>query len=176
LQSNGCMRTPNVFLAYAPRGPGLRCALAYLTSERDVYGWFTGPRHDASIASAFFLIEDFYTNRPTRYEAVHHADLHSAWSLDEARRHELARMQDAFAREWLFHRDDLGAAAQLQAYAEAELAVGEINARFERLAKFSTLQPNWSYYSPHFERPLLRHLAKRWPLEYRFDFEPEATV
>src|SRR5687768_8364984 len=89
LQSNGCMRTPNVFLAYAPRGPGLRSALAYLASECDVYGWFTGPRHDATVASAFFLIEDFYTNRPTRYEAVHHADLHSAWSLDEARRHEL---------------------------------------------------------------------------------------
>lgn len=51
------------------------------------------------------------------------------------------------------------------------LAVGEVNLRFERLAKLSTLQPNWTYYSPACERSVIRHLAKRWPLEYRFDFE-----
>jgi hypothetical protein len=170
------MHTPNVFIACAPRGPGLRCAVAYLASARDVYGWFTGPRHDASIASFFFLVEDFYSNRPTRYEAVDQPNLHATWSLDEARRHELARMQEAFAREWLFYRDDARAAAELHTYADAELAAGEVNVRFERLAKFSTLQPNWTWYSPHFERPVLRHLSKRWPLEYRFDFEPAASL
>jgi len=166
------MQTPNVFLAYAPRGSGLRGAVAYLASERDVYGWFAGPRHDASIAASFFLLEDFYSNRPVRYAAVDQAELRSAWPLGEARRHELAGMQEAFAREWLFYRDDPRAAAELQAYAEAELAVSELNVRFARLAKFSTLQPNWTWYSPHFEQPVLRHLAKRWPLEYRYDAEP----
>ena len=161
------MRTPNVFLAYSPRGAGLRCAIAYLTSERDVYGWFTGPREDLAVASCFFLLEDLHTTLPARYEAVDQAELHSAWSLDEARRHELAQMQEVFAREWLFHRDDARAAAELEAYAAAELAAGEVNVRFERLAKFSTLEPTWTFYSPHFERTVLRHLAKRWPLEYR---------
>jgi hypothetical protein len=166
------MKTPNVFLAYAPRGAGLRCALAYLGAERDVYGWFTGPRADAGgVASQFFLIEDFYTNRPTRYEAVEQADLHSRWALDEARRHEAARLQDSFAREWLFYRDDPRAAAELAAYREAELAAGELNVRFERLSRFSTLQPNWTYYSPHFERGVLRHLARRWSLDYGADLE-----
>src|SRR3970282_2109713 len=47
-------QTPNVFLADAPRGIGLRCALAYLASERDVYGWFLGARDDARTVSAFF--------------------------------------------------------------------------------------------------------------------------
>ena len=169
------MRTPNLFLAYAPRGAGLRCALVYLASGRDVYGWFTGPREDGATAAAFFLIEDFYTNRPTRYAAVDHADLHSAWALDEARRHELARTQEAFAHEWLFYRDDAPAAAELEAYAEAELAAGKVNVRFERLARFSTQQPNWTYYSPHFERPVLRHLARRWPLEYGADLFDEAA-
>ena len=160
------MRTPNVFLAYAPRGAGLRCALAYLASERDVYGWFIGLRPDATRASAFFLLEDFYSNRMTRYEAVDEANLHSAWVLDEARRHELARMQETFSREWLFYRDDARAAAELQAYAEAELAAGEAGIRFERLAKFSKLQPNWTFYSPGFEQPVLHFLARHWPLEY----------
>ena len=176
MQSNDAMHTPNVFLAYAPRGAGLRCALAYLGSKRDVYGWFIGPCSDASIASCYFLLEDFYGGGPSRYEVVNQPDLHSAWGLDEARRHELARMQEAFAHEWLLCRDDSRAAAELRAYADAELAVGEVNVRFERLAKFSTLQPNWTYYSSHFERSVLRHLSKRWPLEYRCDFESTAVL
>src|SRR6185436_13577306 len=67
---NGGMRTPHRFIAYAPRGAGLRCALAYLGAGRDVYGWFTGPRADGSIAAEFFLIEEFYTNRPTLTSSV----------------------------------------------------------------------------------------------------------
>jgi hypothetical protein len=160
------VRTPNVFLAYAPRGIGLRCALGYLAAGRDAYGWFLGPRADAAMVSAFFLLEDFYSNRETRYESVEEASLHSAWGLAEDRRHELARMQETVSREWLFYRDDPRAAAELQAYAEAELAVGEVNIRFERLAKFSTLQPNWTFYSAGFERTVLHFLAKHWPLEY----------
>jgi hypothetical protein len=163
------VRTPNVFLAYAPRGIGLRCALAYLAAGRDACGWFVGPRGDALTVSAFFLLEDFYSNRETRYESVEEAKLHSAWGLAEDRRHELARMQETVSREWLFFRDDPRAAAELRAYAEAELAAGEVNIRFERLAKLSTLQPNWTFYSAGFERPVLHLLAKHWPLEYRPD-------
>ena len=170
------MRTPEIFLAYAPRGAGLRCAVAYLSGKHDVYGWFTGPCLDASIASCYFLLEDFYANRETGYEAVGEQDLHFDWPLDEARRHELARMQDAFAREWLFYRGAPGAAAGLRAYARAELACGLVNVRFERLRKFSTLQPNWTYYSPGFERPVLRHLARHWPIEYRHDMERVAAA
>ena len=170
------MHTPEIFIAYAPRGAGLRCAVAYLSAQRDVYGWYTGPRPDAEIASRYFLLEDYYTDRETRYESVDLADLHTAWSLDEARRHELASMQEAFAHEWLFHRDDARAAAEQRAYEDAELAAaGAVNVRFERLAKFSRLQPNWTYYTPHFEHSVLRHLAKRWPLEFRPDYEPTAS-
>jgi hypothetical protein len=166
------MRTPNVFLAYAPRGPGLRCAVAYLGSGRDVYGWFTGPRLDLATASSYFLLADFFTASGARYEAVDEADLHSAWSLDETRRHELARLREMIAREWLFYRDDPRANAEFEAYREAELAApGEVNVRFERLSRFSTLQPNWTCYSGGFEASVLRHLAKRWPLEYRLDIE-----
>jgi hypothetical protein len=168
------MKTPHIFIAYAPRGAGLRCALAYLASERDVYGWYTGPRDDTSFAAQYFLIEDFYTKRPARDAAVDQADLHLPWALDEARRHELARMQEAFAREWLLYRDDSRAAAELALYAKAELAAGEVNLRFERIAKLSTLQPNWTYYSSGFERSVLRHLAKRWPLEFSFDLAQAA--
>lgn len=161
------MRTPEIFIAYAPRGAGLRCALAYVEAGADVYGWFTGPRHDTSVAACYFLLEDFHANAATRYEAVDQTALHSRWSLDESRRHELAAMQEAFAHEWLFHRDEARAAAELGAYAQAELAACDINLRFSRLAKLAKGQPNWAYYSPRFERAVLRHLSGRWPLEYR---------
>jgi hypothetical protein len=168
------MQTPSIFIAYAPRGAGLRCALAYLESKRDVYGWYTGPRADGGVAAQYFLSEDFHTMRPARDEFVDHAELHSRWALDEPRRHELARMQEAFAHEWLLYRDDPRAARELASYARAELAAGEVNLRFERIAKLSVLQPNWTYYSPGCERSVLRHLAKRWPLEYRGDFAEAA--
>ena len=168
------MKTPQIFIAYAPRGAGLRCALAYVVSERDVYGWYTGPRPDGTLAAEFFVLEGYYSNHAARYAAVEVSDLHTNWALDEARRHELAQMQEVFAHEWLACRDDPRAAAQLEAYAEAELAAGVVMLRFERLAKLSTLQPNWTYYSPRFERSVLRHLAKRWPLEYRVDFAQAA--
>jgi hypothetical protein len=144
------MRDPEVFLAHAPRGPGLRCALAYVQDGRDVYGWFTGLRGDASVASRYFLLENFYANAPTRYEEA--AELHADWSLDEARRHELARVQEAFAREWLVFGE------------------GAVSVRPERLTRFSTLQPNWTHYSPRFEHAVFKALAKRWPLDY----EPDA--
>jgi hypothetical protein len=169
------MHAPNVFLAYAPRGAGLRCAVAYLASGRDAYGWFTGPCLDLSVASRYFVLEDFYSAAPARYEEVDQAGLHSGWSLDEPRRHELARLQEAFAREWLCHRSDAWAAGDFASYARAELAAGEVSVRFGRLALFSKLQPNWTYYSRGFEYGLLRHLARRWPLEYAEDLEETAV-
>ncbi|MFL6565026.1 MAG: hypothetical protein ACJ8G5_08860 [Burkholderiales bacterium] len=165
------MNTPNVFIAYAPRGAGLRCAVAYLASGRDVYGWFTGPCLDLAAASRYFLLEDFYSAGPVRHEEVDAAELHSGWSLSEARRHELARLQATFAREWLCYRADASAAADFAAYAGAELAAGEVSVRFGRLALFSKLQPNWTFYSRGFQHGVLRQLARRWPLEYAMDVE-----
>ncbi len=164
---NAPMRNPEIFIAYTPRGVGLRCALAYLEDRKDLYGWFTGPREGASSAACYFLLADFHSNAPARYEAVEHAALHSNWLLDEVRRHELARMQEAFAHEWLFYRDAPHTASEVAAYAKAELACADVGLRYERLGKFSKLQPTWTYYSRRFEHSALRHLAGRWPLEYR---------
>jgi hypothetical protein len=160
------MQNESVFIAYAPRGAGLRCLLGYLSSGSDAYGWFTGPRHDMSIASGYFLLEGVFGASPVRYDTVDATALHSRWALDEKRRHEVATLQQRLAAEWLFRRDDARAAVELATYAEAELAAGELNLRFERLAQLDTRQPNWTYYSAGFQRTVLRHLAARWPLEF----------
>ena len=131
-----------------------------------MYGWYTG-LVEGRLESAYFMLENYYTADEVRFVAVAEADLHSGWTADEARRHELARLQDSFVHEWLAYRTQPMAAAQFDAYARAELAAGEVVVRFERLNKFSKLQPTWTYYSPLFEHGVLRALAKRWPLDYR---------
>jgi hypothetical protein len=161
------MHTPRLFLAYAPRGAGLRAALFYVPRRRDVCGWFTGPREDGGTASAYFLLEDLYTAGEARYAASD--DLFGGWLRDDALCHELARLQEAFRREWLFYRSDPGARAELEAYARDELAAGEVGIRHERLGRLSKLQPTWTHYSPDFEHTVLRQLAKRWPLEFRLE-------
>ena len=157
------------FLHYVDTGPILEREWA----TRAGLGWIG--RHTLVLHRAlgsYFLLAEFYSGLPARYEAVDEPDLHSPWSLEEGRRHEAARLRDMVAREWLFYSDDPRASAEFRAYREAELAApGQVNVRFERLSRFSTLQPNWLYYSPGFEASVLRHLAHRWPLEYRVDLE-----
>ena len=171
-----------IFLAYAPRAVGLRCAVAYLASGRDAYGWFTGARNGDERDPGRLRdtqrqrgrrrdCNQFYSTRETAYIAVHDGDLHSDWLRDEARCQELARMQEAFRREWLFYRSDPDAGKQLQIYADAELAVGLVNIRFERLNRLSKLQPNWTYYSRDFEQGVFKCLAGHWPLDYGGDDE-----
>jgi hypothetical protein len=161
------MRTPGIFIGYAPRGAGLRCAVVYTPAGNDARGWFIGTREDGGLESAYFVLEDYYTPRATRYVAVRDDDLHSKWTVDEAMCHDLARLQAAFASEWLFHRDEPGAALHLARYAADELALGHVGIRHERLARFSRDQPNWTYYNPEFEHGILEALARHWPLEYR---------
>jgi hypothetical protein len=159
------MQTARIFLCYAPRA-GLRCALAYLARGHDVCGWFIGPG-EGRWESAYFLLEDFYTSRETRYVAVPESELHSRWTRDEAMCHELARMQETFAREWLFYRDDPDAVRDQAAYEGDELALGDVNIRHDRLNRLSKLQANWTLYSRDFEHPVLKFLSAHWPLDYR---------
>ena len=163
------MDTPRIFIRYAPRA-GLACAVAYLAGDRDAYGWFTG-QAEGGVESAYFVLEDFYTRKATRYVAVPEPELHSRWTGDEARCHELARLQETFRSEWLFHPDEIGAELQLARYAEGELATGPVNVRFERLNRLSKEQASWTYYSPGCEHEVLKFLAAHWPLDCRVEEE-----
>ena len=43
------------FLAYAPRGAGLLCAVTYVSGEPDIVGWFVGAK-GGSYPSAYFRV------------------------------------------------------------------------------------------------------------------------
>ena len=164
------MRNVRAFLCYAPRA-GLRCAAAYLAGARDAYGWFIGPDGGGALRSAYFVLENFYTPRETRYTEVAESDLHSKWTSDETRCHELAGLQEAFRREWLVFRSDPEASADLAEYERGELAAGAVAIRFERLNRLAKDAPDWTYYSHDCEHGVLEFLSKRWRLDYRIEEE-----
>jgi len=89
--------TPQVFVAYAPPGNGLRYALAYLAEHRDVFGWCTGPGVSGGLVALNFVLEGFYSNQESRYATARGLDLHTDWLLDQRRCHELPALQEAFA-------------------------------------------------------------------------------
>ncbi len=173
--------TPQVHLAYVPRGVALACALVYLKKDPDLYGWWIGAA-DSTMSAAYFKLEAFYSAARTMLYVTEGSDLYGGWRFDltsgTARpidpipvepelAHELERTQDAFSAEWLTFADDPGAEREHLRYREAELAFGpEVNLRFQRLNKLDRGDPVWRHYSRAFERAVLDFLGPRWPLDY----------
>jgi hypothetical protein len=157
---------PQVFFAYAPYDVGLRCALFYVATGDDLWGWFTGPQSGRLVAD-YFQLADFHSPREPRYVAVDVAGLHSGWTKDAAMCDELERLRDDFARDWLLYRSTAGAAARLVPYERAGLRTHELNLRFDRLGKLTRMHPDWIYCTAAFEPAAVTSLARYWPLDYR---------
>ncbi|HSD59833.1 MAG TPA: hypothetical protein VLC55_03155 [Burkholderiales bacterium] len=177
------MNTPSVFLAYAPRGAGLMCAVAWFTRGNDVFGWWGGAR-GSEFACGYFLAEDFYAGGGTRLLATEGNDLYGGWTRDYTHRqpplddripppdevcHELERLQFQFSHEWLVFSHDPDAAAEKSAYHDAELAAGPVLIHNRKLNKFRKDDVVWTFASPVVDRNLLEYLWRRWPLDYRED-------
>ena len=54
------------FLAYAPRGAGLLCAVTYVSGEPDIVGWFVGAKGPL-YPSAYFRVENFFSAEQKRF-------------------------------------------------------------------------------------------------------------
>jgi hypothetical protein len=174
------MMTPQVHLAYAPRGVGLAYAVVYLKKAPDIYGWWIGAV-GADTASAYFRLEGFYDRAGTTFYATNGSDLYGGWCFDltsgQSQRiepvavesdwtHELEQMQDAFAAEWLVFERDHEADREADAYRDAELSHGRVNIRFAKLNKLVKKDPLWRYFSRDFESAVADYLGRRWPLDY----------
>lgn len=173
--------TPRTFVAYAPYGVGVMCALVYFERSPDVYGWWIGAR-DLEWHSAYFKLEEFFTRKPTRFYASDGMDLYGGWKYlysdpdpvldrpvavaDEAA-HELERVQDMFVAEWLFFEDDAGADAERRAYDEYRLPLAHVNVRARRLNKLDKGAAVWTHRSHDFDAAVLEYLQRHWPLDYR---------
>ena len=166
------------FIAYAPRGAGLLCAIVYAELGDNVVGWFSGSRGYQTV-SAFFLLRDFYSVGETVFSATEGMDLRGGWkydyssdqpelerpvALDDELAGPLDAMQGKFAGEWLFYPDDPTAAIQIQAYQELGLPLQTVNVQAKKLNKLDQKAAVWRYYSPAFRGPVLNISATigRW--------------
>lgn len=171
---------PQSFIAYAPRGFGLLCALVYAMRGDDVFGWWIGPV-DNAYQPSYFLVSDYYSRNEGAFYTTRGGDLYGGWVRDYDARypdldkpvpvedelaHRLERMQFVFAQEWLSFSGDKAARIEAERYREAELAHQDVNLRFDCLGKLDKDQPVWIYRSPKFDTHVLRRLARNWPLLY----------
>jgi len=170
------------FLAYAPRGAGLLCAVCYFKAENgtDLCGWWIGFK-DHHYIPAYFTLQNFYTLEDTAFLATAGSDLYGGWRynysrsqpaldppvrVDDAFAHRLEQLQELFFSEWLFDRTDPGAVEDLARYATDELAVQDVNIRYQRLNKLDRHGAVWIYRSHGLDGQVIDYLAARWPLDY----------
>lgn len=185
----GTMTTPRTFIAYAPYGAGVMCALVYIERGEDVYGWWTGSR-DAEFLTAYFKLESYFTSQPTRFYATEGMDLYGGWKylysarepaldkpvpINDAIAHELDRLQGMFAAEWLVFEDDPHIESEREAYGRMGLILGHAAVRSKRVGKLDLSQAVWVYRSHDFDLHVLDTLQRYWPLDYRSPF-PEHAV
>jgi hypothetical protein len=174
------MMQPECFIAYAPRGGGLLCAVTYIADGEDVSGWFIGLK-DYGYPSAYFKIESFFSPDKKRFYATTGSDVYGGWHFDYAKGrseldspipvddalcHRLDKLEDVVAAEWLAFDDDERFAVDKAAYAAADLPTGEVLVHHDKLAKFDRDKPVWTYYSHGFNDEVLDYMTPRWPLDY----------
>ncbi|MFN7088196.1 MAG: hypothetical protein ACK4N4_16430 [Burkholderiales bacterium] len=175
------MTTPQNYIAYAPQGAGLMCAVVYFEHGADVVGWWIGAR-GYEYHSVYFKLEHFFSTKPTRFYTTEKMDLYGGWKflysarepvldkpipVEDEVSHELNRVQQMFVAEWLFFEDDANAADERKAYEQAQLPLRHVNVQSRRFNKFDKSQPVWVYHSHDFDLDVIDYLQQYWPLDYR---------
>jgi hypothetical protein len=176
------VKNPQTFISFAPFGVGILCALCYAARSRNIHGWWIGAR-DTEYRSAYFTLDDYFTTRPTRFYATDGTDLVRGWTLlyssrrheleqavpvDEEALRELNRLREHFVDEWLFFRDDAGAAGERAEYDRTNFPLRDVNLRIRCLARFSRREPVWIHRSHGFDMEVLQYLQRHWPIDYRY--------
>ena len=177
------MIEPHAYVAYAPGGSGILCALFWFVHTDDVYGWFIGASaHE--YPARFFMLEDYYSKRETQCYISAGDDLHGKWMHETGRGEstmdrpvpvppdlcpELDRLQDAFVREWLFNQGDERFAREAPLLEKRGLPVLAINIRASKIDKLSSGGPVWTYCTPGADVRMVAYLSARWGLDYALE-------
>ncbi len=178
---------PQSFIAYAPRGMGLLCAVVCAVRGKDVCGWWVGSV-GGEYHTAFFLLDGYFSRDEHPFYATEGGDLYGGWVydyqakppeldkpvvVDDALCHELEHMQFVFAQEWLSFAGDADAEREDALYHEAELAHQTVNLKFHRLNRLSKDEAAWTYRSAGMDINIIKRLMRDWPLECRDLYERE---
>ena len=172
---------PQTFLAYAPWGVGLRCAVVYRARGHDICGWWVGAV-GCEYQTAFFMLENYFSPDENAFYATRGGDLYGGWSYDydadpplldkpvaveEVLYHDLEHMQYVFAQEWLTFVGDRATQDELVLYRLAELAHQDVNVRFSRLNHLNKSEPTWTHLSAQVDLHVINRLMRGWPLDCR---------
>jgi hypothetical protein len=179
------MIEPRAFLAAEPDARGVLAAMFYFPSGSDVGGWFAGA-NGSGFAARFFWLDRFYDGGGTQTYLSAADDVHGEWlavSIEHGRAvahkldpplpitedaaRELDRIQDFFAREWLFFAEDPEAGADVAAYGQLGLPVRAVNIRAKRLGRLQPANGTRIERTLDFDLQVVDHLQQRWPLDYR---------
>jgi len=167
---------PKVYISYSPGKAGSVFALFYFESGKDIYGWHVETRN-LYFSAAFFMLENFYADRPPRLYRSIEDDVYCAWTIDypptrddircpvpDSVGHELERLQSMFVDEWLFFANDVGVEAELSAYRDHDLPVHGANIRWRRLQRLRKQGACWVHASPGADVNVVQMLHKYWRL------------
>lgn len=172
---------PQCFLAYAPRGVGLLCAVVYTVRNDDVCGWWVGAM-SSEYQTGFFLLENYFSPNEKAFYATKSGDLYGGWVFDydanpteldkpvtvnETICHDLEHIQFVFAQEWLSFPGDADAMQEMERYHQAELAHQDVNVKFHRLKRLDKDEPAWVYRSAGVDLNIIKRLMCDWPLDCR---------
>lgn len=175
--------TPETLLAYAPRGPGVMCAMFYFVDGDDVYGWWIGAQ-DGDYPPAYFMLEYFYADADTRFFASAGNDLYGGWTREYTEKpaaladaiavdrdvcHRLEQAQAAFAQEWLYFADEPGTERERAAFEADGLPVMPVNIKHRKLHRLDVHAAVWTHISPNADLHVIEYLRERWPLDYRLE-------
>lgn len=169
----------HAYLACAPRDAGVAAALFYAARAANVRGW-VACEHDRRCAAAYFALEGYYSARDAVFCRSVDDDVRGPWieqavpvtapvrcPVAEADCGELARLQAAFVREWLFFPDDPRDRAEVDAYRKLGLPVRALNVRAAQFHRFDQRRPVWVHASPGIDFNLVLYLKKWLPFDRR---------
>lgn len=172
---------PQQFIAYAPWGVGLLCAVVYRALGHDVGGWWVGAV-GSEYQTAFFKLENYFSRYENAFYATRGGDLYGGWVYDydaepplldkpvpveDALCHDLEHLQHVFAQEWLTFPGDPAAESTIAQYQAAELAHENVNLRFDRLNHLDKSEATWMYRSGQLDVNVIKRLMRDWPLDCR---------
>ncbi|WP_019140633.1 hypothetical protein [Noviherbaspirillum massiliense] len=164
------------YISYSPVKPGSVFAVFYFEKGNDVYGWHVEARSHY-FSAAFFMIDHFYANHPSRLYRSIEDDVYGPWAIDyppmkneircpvpESIGHELERMQSMFVEEWLFFKNDPGVDPELATYESQGLPVHAVGIKAKRLPRLDKNHSSWIYATPGMNSNVVELLRKYWRL------------
>jgi len=87
-------------------------------------------------------------------------------AVDDEVSHQLERLQDAFADEWLWIRGDRGTEQEAAAYASTELPLKRSMSGTGRWGSLPRTGSGWIHQSHGVNLDVVAYLTARWPLDY----------